>query len=111
MHYHAIIQITITGGGGNVASVHIHGRIAAVSRRAKVSITIARCLRIGGDGVATSAALPIIVLLEVAVHFVKAVVVPDIVGNIVPVEQIVNGGVYVAAHSWIYSQIPCMITI
>jgi len=79
------IEVRVLGG----PDVHAHARALAVRRGSKVGVVVAGAvLGVGLDGVAAEAAVAKVVLLEVARHLVEAVLVEDVVDDVVPVEQV-----------------------
>ena len=78
--------------------VHLHPRRGAVGRRGEVGVVGASAgavLGVGLDGVVAQAAAAVVVGLEVARGRREAVLVMDVVENVVPVEQIGDRGLRV----------------
>ena len=86
-------------GFGRGPDEHLHARALAVGRRAEVRVVgAAAVLRLGAHGVVAGAAAAVVVDLEVAARLVEAVLVLDVVDDVVPVEQVRHRGRPVGAR-------------
>ena len=82
----AIAEYTI---GIRATKVYLHPPRVAIGGGAKVGIIQATTiLRLSQNGIGACAAVAIVVPLEVTAHFIKAIVVKDIVDDVVPIEQV-----------------------
>ncbi len=77
---------------------HLHARVEAVRRGGEVGVVGARAvLGVGLHRVAADAAVAVVVFLEVAGRLVEAVLVAEVMHDVVPVEQIHDGRFEVGA--------------
>ena len=92
----AIVQVTVDRRGCRVPQEHLHARIAAVRRSGEVGIVgPAAVLCISEHMVTSHATIAIVVLLEIAARFIEPVLVPHVVDDVVPVEEVGDRGILV----------------
>ena len=98
VRYNAIVYVAIAVRCGIGPHVHLHAGRAALCRRGEVGVVRSAAVLCVGQHVIIAGATPaIVVALEVAAGIIEAVLVPDVVHQVVPVIQVRDGGVLVGA--------------
>jgi D-arabinose 1-dehydrogenase-like Zn-dependent alcohol dehydrogenase len=94
--YDAVVQIAVPVGISQIPQIHLHPGIAAICRCREIGIVgSAAILRFGVHRVAGGATAAVIVFLEVTTGFIEAVMIEHIMNQVVPVEEIGNGGRFI----------------
>ena len=94
VHDDAVVEITVQVGRGRRPHVHLHAGTASVWRCREVGIVgAAAILRLGAHIVIAHTAAAVVVHLEVTSRLIEAVLILNVVNDVVPVEQVRDGSV------------------
>src|SRR5690606_2948564 len=95
----AVVEVAVALWAREAPQVHLHARALAVDGRDEVGVVdTTAVLGLGADVVVAEAAVAVVVDLEVPRRLVPAVAPEDVVDDVVPVEQVGDGGLAVGAR-------------